>query len=70
MPKKANGHSPKLEIVQEDPTQEPSVEELMDSVNLLGMIDGVPEDLDEPRDEEYSDAPVMIFVKPAENKPN
>ena len=70
MPKKLNGHSPKLEIVQEDPTQEPSVEELMDSVNLLGMIDGVPEDPDEPRDEEYPDAPVMIFVKLAENKAN
>ena len=70
MQKKANGHSPKLEIVQEDPTQEPSVEELMDTVNLLVMIEGVPEDPDEPRDEESSDAPVMIFVKPGETKAN
>ena len=70
MPKKINGHSPKLEIVQGDPTQEPSVEELMDSVNLLGMIEGVPEDIDEPRDEEFADMPVMIFVKPVENKAN
>lgn len=70
MPKKTNGHSPKLEIVQEDPMQEPSVEELMDSVNLLEMIEGVREDPDKPGDEEFSDAPAMIFVKPAENKAN
>ena len=70
MPKKINGHSPKLEIVQEDPTREPSVEELTDSINLLGMIEGAPKDLDEPRDEEFADMPVIIFAKPAETKAN
>ena len=70
MPKKINGHSPKLEIVQKDPTQEPSVEEMLDSLKLLEMTEGEPEDLDEPRREEFADAPVMIFVKPAETKAN
>ena len=70
MPKKTNGHSPGLEIVQKDPTQEPSVEEMLDSLNFVEMIEGKPEDLDEPRNEEFADAPVMIFVKPAETKAN
>ena len=70
MPKKINGHSPELGIIQKDPTQEPSVKEMLDSLKLLEMTEGKPEDMDEPRKEEFADAPVMIFVKPGETKAN